>query len=230
MSEPVSLEVVDSTALITVDNPPVNAASAAVRQGLVACVDQANADPAVDTLAIIGAGRTFTAGADIREFGKPPVDPMLGVVCSHIEASEKPVIAVVHGTTLGGGLEIALGCHARVGIAGVQLGFPEVSLGIIPGAGGTQRAPRLAGMAAAAEFIASGRRLPAQEALSLGLLDAIEDGEPRAVALASAEAVRNGSLKTRRIRDIAVENASDAIEAARAAVTKRAPLLIAPQK
>ncbi|MEM7377713.1 MAG: enoyl-CoA hydratase/isomerase family protein, partial [Pseudomonadota bacterium] len=135
MSDPVTLEVVASTALITVDNPPVNAASAGVRQGLVACVDRANADPAVDVIAVIGAGRTFTAGADIREFGKPPIEPMLGAVCSHLEASEKPVVAVVHGKTLGGCLEIALGCHARVGMAGVQLGFPEVSLGIIPGSG-----------------------------------------------------------------------------------------------
>ena len=121
-------------------------------------------------------------GADIRQFGKNR-PPLKRKPYDAYEESPKPVIAAIHGYALGGGLEIALGCHARVGIAGVQLGFPEVSLGIIPGAGGTQRAPRLTGMAAAAEFIASGRRLPAQEALSLGLLDAIEDGEPRAVAL-----------------------------------------------
>ncbi|MEM9604584.1 MAG: 3-hydroxyacyl-CoA dehydrogenase NAD-binding domain-containing protein [Pseudomonadota bacterium] len=230
MSDPVTLEVVASTALITVDNPPVNAASAAVRQGLVACVDGANADPTVEVIAVIGAGRTFTAGADIREFGKPPIEPMLGAVCSHLEASEKPVVAVVHGTTLGGGLEIALGCHARVGLPGVQLGFPEVSLGIIPGAGGTQRAPRLSGLEKAAEYIASGRRLGTDEAVALGLLDDVQDGDPRTVALASAEAVRSGALATRRIRDIAVEDNAAAIDAARAAVAKRAPLLVAPQK
>ena len=230
MSDVTTLEILGSTALITVDNPPVNAASAAVRQGLVNRIDDANSNDAVDVIAIIGAGRTFTAGADIREFGKTPVEPMLTEVCSHIEASAKPVIAVLHGTTLGGGLEIALGCHARIGVPTVQLGFPEVSLGIIPGAGGTQRAPRLSGMGAAAEYIASGRRLSSDEALAKGLLDAIADGEPRAIALDQAERVRQGDLATRRVGELDASPDPDAITAARAAVSKRAPLLVAPQR
>lgn len=230
MKDAVSLELVEDTALITVDNPPVNAASAAVRRGLVACIDAANANPAVRVIAVIGAGRTFTAGADIREFGKPPVEPMLGAVCSHIEASDKPVIAVLHGTTLGGGLEIALGCHARIGVAGVQLGFPEVSLGIIPGAGGTQRAPRVVGVSKAVEMIASGRRVATEEALALGLLDAVEHGEPREIALRYAGDVRDGRFATRRTRDLSVEVDALAIETARAKVGERAQLLIAPQK
>lgn len=230
MKDAVSLELVEDTALITVDNPPVNAASAAVRRGLVACIDAANANPAVRVIAVIGAGRTFTAGADIREFGKPPVEPMLGAVCSHIEASDKPVIAALHGTTLGGGLEIALSCHARIGVAGVQLGFPEVSLGIIPGAGGTQRSPRVVGVAKAVEMIASGRRVATEEAFALGLLDAVEHGEPREIAVRYARDVRDGRFATCRTRDLSVEVDAQAIETARAKVSERAPLLIAPQK
>ncbi len=230
MNDVITLEVIGQTALITVDNPPVNAASAAVRAGLVALFDQANDDDAVDVIALIGAGRTFTAGADIREFGKPPVEPTLPAVCNHIESSAKPVIAVVHGTTLGGGLEIALGCHARVGVSGVQLGFPEVNLGIIPGAGGTQRAPRLSGVVGAAEYISSGNRLSAEQAMDANLLNVLVEGTPRELALEYAEKVRSGDLPTQRTGERVTTPDAEGLESVRAAVTARSPRLLAPKR
>lgn len=130
--------------LVTINNPPVNALGAAVRQGLVVAMEQADANAAVKAVVIVGAGKAFIAGADIREFGKPPVEPFLPDVCSRIEACNKLVVAVVHGPALGGGLEIAMSAHYRLALPGAKVGLPEVSLGLTPGAGGTQRAPRKA--------------------------------------------------------------------------------------
>ncbi len=160
---------------ICLDNPPVNALGVGLRAGIMEALAQFMADDAARIAVIHAAGRTFVAGADIREFGKPPQAPFLPDLVNHLEALEKPVLCVLHGTTLGGGLELAMGAHYRLGLPGVKLGLPETSLGILPGAGGTQRLPRLAGMEAALEIMTSARQVGAQEALSLGVLDALAE-------------------------------------------------------
>lgn len=182
--------------VITVNNPPVNALSAAVRQGLFAAVEQADADADAKAVLIVSEGKTFIAGADIREFGKPPVPPSLPDVCNRIEACSKPVVAALQGAALGGGLEVALGAHYRLALPAVKVGLPEVDLGLMPGAGGTQRAPRLMGVKAAAEFMLSGKPIGAQAALQAGLIDRIVDG--------AGDGAING------VRDAAVNGASDA--------------------
>ena len=163
--------------VITIDSPPVNALGQAVRSGLIDALDQGLADTGAGALVLMGAGRTFTGGADIREFGKPPSPPALHDVIARYEASPKPVVAAIHGTALGGGLELALGCHYRVARGSAPLGLPEVKLGLIPGAGGTQRLPRLAGIETALEMIVSGDPMPAAKAKGLGVVDAIIDGD-----------------------------------------------------
>src|SRR5512141_1631730 len=141
----VDLQTRGPVALITVQNPPVNALSQAVRQGLSDSLDRALADGSVESIVIACAGRTFIAGADITEFGKPPREPGLHEVLDLIAGSPKPVVAVIHGTALGGGLEVTLACHYRVGVKTARFGLPEVKLGLLPGAGGTQRLPRVVG-------------------------------------------------------------------------------------
>ncbi len=173
-------------ALILIDNPPVNASSRAVRQGLATAIEAANKDAGVAAIVIACEGRTFVAGADIREFGKPPLPPGLPDVLTIVEASTKPVVAAVHGTALGGGFELALACHARVLDARAIVGLPEVKLGLIPGAGGTQRLPRLIGLRGAIDLAASGRQVKAEEALALGVADSIADGDLREEAIALA--------------------------------------------
>ena len=143
----VDLETRGRVAVLTVDNPPVNALSQHVRKGLHDGIKQATADGAVQAIVIACAGRTFIAGADITEFGKPPAEPSLHSVLDLIEGSPKPVVAAVHGTALGGGLEVTLACHYRVAVKAARFGLPEVKLGILPGAGGTQRLPRVVGAA-----------------------------------------------------------------------------------
>ena len=173
----VSLAREDGTALITIDNPPVNALSQAVRQGLMDAVRSIADDDGITGVILICEGKTFVAGADIREFGKPSMPPMLREVIDAIEALDRPVVAAIHGTALGGGFELALGCHYRVMTRSAFVGLPEVTLGIIPGAGGTQRLPRFIGVKAAIDMISSGRRVDAAEALKLGIADVIaEDG------------------------------------------------------
>lgn len=184
-AEPVTVTITDGIAVIQVDNPPVNALSQAVRQGLSAAIDSVAGNEDVSAAVIVGAGRTFIAGADISEFGKPPLEPFLPDVVAKIEACTKPVAAVLHGTALGGGLEVALGAHYRVALKGGKVGLPEVLLGIMPGAGGTQRLPRLTGIEPALEMITSGRHVPVAEALSLGIVDAISDAtDPTEAGLA----------------------------------------------
>ena len=163
--------------LILVKNPPVNALSAYVRQGLVDCLARGNADAAVSALVLAGDGRTFIAGADIREFGKPPRGPGLKEGNAAYETNTKPVIAAIHGTALGGGLEVALSCASRVMLETAKVGLPEINLGLLPGAGGTQRLPRVTGPAIALEMITSGRHVGAKEALSAGIVDAIIPGK-----------------------------------------------------
>ncbi|HUH59546.1 MAG TPA: 3-hydroxyacyl-CoA dehydrogenase NAD-binding domain-containing protein [Candidimonas sp.] len=163
--------------IVTIDNPPVNALGVDVRRGILAAVEIADADPLIKAVLLVGAGRNFIAGADIGEFGKPPMPPSLSEVCSRIEACNKIVVAAIHGAALGGGLEIALASHYRLASANAKLGLPEVRLGLMPGAGGTQRAPRLIGAATALELILSGRHMGADEALAVGLIDRLENGK-----------------------------------------------------
>ncbi len=205
INDVVSIETLDNIALICLNNPPVNAASQALRAGLQQAVAQANADTAIDVIAIYAAGRTFVAGADIKEFGKPPLDPMLPDLINEIEGSAKPVIAVLHGTALGGGLEIAIGAHLRVGLQGLKVGLPEIHLGLLPGAGGTQRTPRLIGIPAALEMILSGRHVGAAEALELGLIDRLSDAPPKEAAITAAKDVLSGALSPRRTDEIQVK-------------------------
>jgi 3-hydroxyacyl-CoA dehydrogenase len=187
--------------VITVDNPPVNALSRAVRQGLVDALMQGLGDSEAKALVVIGAGRTFIAGADIKEFGKPLEPPDLNFVISGLETASKPTIAAIHGTALGGGLEVALGCHYRVALATAQVGLPEVKLGIIPGAGGTQRLPRLVGAKAALDMITSGDFVRAPQAKALGIIDEIVEGDLREGALRFAESAIARGTAGRRVRD-----------------------------
>jgi 3-hydroxyacyl-CoA dehydrogenase len=175
--------------IVTVNNPPVNALSQAVRAGIRAGIEKGIADPDVAAMVILCEGRTFIAGADIREFGRPPMEPHLPDVCQFIEDSPKPVIAAIHGTALGGGLEIPLSCHFRIAVPTAKVGLPEVKLGLLPGAGGTQRLPRIAGVQAALEMITSGTPVAAAKAKAMGILDEIVDGDLREAALAFARKV-----------------------------------------
>ncbi len=156
MSEVVKLERHDEIGIVTVDSPPVNALSAAVRGGILTCIKAAIADPAIKGIVLTCAGRTFIAGADITEFGKPPKPPGLNEVLAEMENSPKPIVAAIHGTALGGGLEVALACHFRVAVKEAKLGLPEVKLGLLPGAGGTQRLPRAVGPELAVKMIVGG--------------------------------------------------------------------------
>ncbi|WP_037338195.1 enoyl-CoA hydratase/isomerase family protein [Saccharospirillum impatiens] len=175
MSQTVYLSFQGDTALIEIDNPPVNALSQSVRAGLLDALDKAEADPAINVIALLGRGKVFIAGADIKEFGKPPQSPILPDVIARLERSDKAVIGILHGVALGGGLEVALGCHYRVALNDTRLGLPEVKLGLLPGAGGTQRMPRLTGLASATDWITWGELVDAQTALTSGLIDAISD-------------------------------------------------------
>jgi 3-hydroxyacyl-CoA dehydrogenase len=225
MSELVSMRT-DGVAVITIDNPPVNAMKHEVRAGLLDLISKAAGDPDISAVVIACAGRTFVAGADITEFGRPPRQPTAIAVIEAIEACSKPVIAALHGTPLGGGLELALGCHFRVAAPGTRLGLPEIKLGIIPGAGGTQRLPRLVGMEKAMAMILSGEPIPAREALDAGLVDEIVEGDlvAGAVAFARAAVAEKRPLVLARNRDEKLASARDlaAFDAVAANYTKRA--------
>ena len=210
LSQSVDLDRRGRVAVVTIDNPPVNALSQHVRQGLRDAVAQAAADPAVSAIVLACAGRTFIAGADITEFGKPPQEPYLWQVQDVIEQSGKPVVAAIHGTALGGGLEVAMTCHWRVGVRTARLGQPEVKLGIIPGAGGTQRLPRLVGVEKALQMIVSGDPIGGEEARRLGLVDELIEGDLTAGAIAFAERVVAERRPLRKVRDL-----EDKIAAAR---------------
>src|SRR5712691_4401084 len=188
--------------VLTINNPPVNALSQHVRQGLRDGVTQAIADAAVGAIVITCAGRTFIAGADITEFGKPPQAPPLHEVLDLIESSPKPVVAAVHGTALGGGLEVTLACHYRVGVKDARFGLPEVKLGLLPGAGGTQRLPRVVGVEKGLSMMVSGDPIRADEALTHGLIDEIVEGDLAAAGVAFAEKVLTEKRPLRKIRDL----------------------------
>ncbi|MFL6855872.1 MAG: 3-hydroxyacyl-CoA dehydrogenase NAD-binding domain-containing protein [Sphingomicrobium sp.] len=190
-TSPISTTRHGDVLIVTSNNPPVNALGAAVRQGLVAAIEEAEGDEAIKAVVIRCEGQTFFAGADITEFGKPPVMPWLPTVVDAIENCSKPVVAAIHGTALRGGLEVALGCHYRVAVRDAKLGVPEVKLGLLPGAGGTQRLPRVAGVQKALEMVTSGAMISAKDAHDVGLVDRLVDGELVQHAVALAEEVRD---------------------------------------
>ncbi|PDT70484.1 3-hydroxyacyl-CoA dehydrogenase [Bradyrhizobium ottawaense] len=232
MSEVVKLERHDEVGIVTVDSPPVNALSAAVRGGILECIKAAIADPAIKGIVLTCAGRTFIAGADITEFGKPPKAPALNDVLSEIENSPKPVVAAIHGTALGGGLEVALACHFRVAVKEARLGLPEVKLGLLPGAGGTQRLPRAVGPELAVKMIVGGDPIGAAEALKNGLIEEIIEG-PASGGEAFVRKLLAEKRPLRRLRDddskIAAAKADRSIFTnAVAAMTKKSRGLEAP--
>ena len=190
-TSPISTRKHGDVLIVLSNNPPVNALSTSVRQGLVDAIAEAEADDSVRAVVIACEGQTFFAGADITEFGKPPQQPWLPAVVDTIENCSKPVVAAIHGTALGGGLEVALACHYRVADPGAKLGTPEVKLGLLPGAGGTQRLPRVAGVKKALEMCSTGNPISAKEAFDCGLVDRLVEGELIPHAVAYAEEVRN---------------------------------------
>lgn len=231
----VTRELRGKVLLVTIDHAPVNALSADVRRGLLAAIEAAETDKAVEAVLIVGAGRNFIAGADIREFGKPPVPPSLPDVCNRIEACAKPVVAAIHGAALGGGLEVALAAHYRLAVDGAKLGLPEVQLGLLPGAGGTQRTPRLIGAPAALDLILSGRHAGAKEALALGLIDRLGSSDDiLAEGLAYVHELLAAHAPVRRTRDAAAlsDRAASlaAVTAARAETAKKSRGLFSPLK
>ncbi|HEV8014323.1 MAG TPA: 3-hydroxyacyl-CoA dehydrogenase NAD-binding domain-containing protein [Stellaceae bacterium] len=226
----VGIEQVGRVALLIIDNPPVNATSHALRSALKAALEAAIANPSVAALVLIGAGRGFIAGADIGEFDRKREEPLNPANIAVMEQSAKPIIAAIHGHALGGGLELAMGCHYRVATLDAKLGQPEVKIGLTPGAGGTQRLPRLVGMRLALEMIVGGDPIDAKTALEHGLINAIIDGELRAGAIAFAEHALNERGPWPRVRDLppAALPDPDFFAAARADLAKRKPGILAP--
>ncbi|MBM1634425.1 enoyl-CoA hydratase/isomerase family protein [Sulfitobacter mediterraneus] len=202
MSDKIAYSRHGDIAVLRIQNPPVNALSRAVRQGLSDGMARAEAEDGVRAVLILGDGRAFIAGADITEFGKPPMEPNLPDLCTRIEASPLLVVASMHGVSLGGGLEVALCAHYRIAQPSARVGLPEVHLGILPGAGGTQRLPRLIGAEKAVEAITTGRHIKAPEALELGILDRVEEGDPEAVGLAYAQELLDQNAPRRPVSEM----------------------------
>jgi 3-hydroxyacyl-CoA dehydrogenase len=224
--EPASAEAAGGIAVITVDNPPVNALKHEVRAGLAEALRRVRDDPSINGVVIACAGRTFFAGADITEFGKPPQPPSLGEVIAQIEAMPKPVVAALHGTALGGGFEVALACHFRVATPTARVGLPEVKLGLLPGAGGTQRLPRLVGPEKALRMIVTGDPIGATEARVDGIIDEIVEGDLTAGAIAFTRRVVAEKRPLQRVRDrddklAAARADSRSFDEAAAALTRR---------
>jgi 3-hydroxyacyl-CoA dehydrogenase len=229
MPSPVNYTLTGDIGVIRIDYPPVNALSLAVRQGIMDGLEAAAGDASKAVL-IICDGRTFCAGADISEFGKPPEEPWLPAVVNRIEAFDKPVVAAIHGTALGGGLEVALGAHYRCALASAKTGLPEVRLGLLPGAGGTQRTPRLAGVEAALDLMTSGVPISAHTALSAGLIDRVFDADLEDAAMAWISELLDDGAGPRRASELAVP-AHDAgiFDEYRARLAKKARGQVAPQ-
>ena len=230
----VRYELRDSVAVIALDNPPVNGLGHAMRTGIVEAVERANADPAVAAVVLIGAGKLFSGGADIREFNTPKstAEPTLGTVIRTVESSAKPVIAAIAGTCMGGGLELALGCHWRVAAPGAAMALPEVKLGILPGAGGTQRLPRVVGVEKALEMIVSGAPVAAADLRGSRLFDEIVEGDLLDGALAFAREAIAEKRPAKRVRDIEVvcPDAATIFGAAREKAAREFPSYPAPRK
>ena len=231
----VTIDRKGGVAVVTVDSPPVNALSQAVRQNLWDAVDTLDADPAVEAVVLACAGRTFIAGADITEFSKPLKDPSLLDTENSVEHSPKPVIAAIHGTALGGGFELALCCHYRVAVPSAKFGLPEVHLGLLPGAGGTQRLPRVVGPQAALEMMLSGKHVDAKFALSNGIVDELApEGELKSAAVAYARRVVAEQRPLKKVRDlndkvVAARDKSQLFDEARKANARKFRGYIAPE-
>ena len=206
----VTLQTAGQIGVVTIESPPVNALSEAVRRGLMQCFKAALADPGIKAVVLICEGRTFIAGADLKEFGSARKGPSLLDILDLIEQSPIPILAAIHGSALGGGFEVALACHYRVAVPSAQVGLPEVKVGILPGAGGTQRLPRIVGIAKALDLIMSGRRVPGPEVRALGIVDELveEKGLLEGATDFAQRIIDNGS-PLRRLRDEAVTIGSD---------------------
>ena len=206
-----TIEKDENISIITLNSPPVNALSATVREGLYKGITKARNDKETEAIIIICEGRTFIAGADISEFGKEPKGPSLFEVQEFIEASNKPVIAAIHGTALGGGLEVALTCHYRIAVPSAKCGLPEVNLGLLPGAGGTQRLPRVVGVEKALQMVTSGQHVSTKECQKIGLVDEIskeDDLRGDSISFAKKIVSENRPL-------IKISEMNDKVEAAR---------------
>lgn len=227
----VNYQVENGIGIIRVNNPPVNALSQALRIGIQDAIKTAQTDDS-KAVVIFCEGRTFIAGADITEFGKPPMSPGLPQVVEEIEQSAKPVVAALHGTALGGGLEVALGSHYRVALASAKVGLPEVKLGLLPGAGGTQRTPRLAGVKAALDLMTSGNPIGAAKAQAINLVDEIVEGDLLAGAIAFAQKLVETNAPIKRSGELQVEDGDNNVEffdGYRKTLARRAKGQIAPQ-
>jgi 3-hydroxyacyl-CoA dehydrogenase len=207
----VSYQLEGDIGVIRLNNPPVNALSHALRSGIQDAVTQAQDDASL-ALVLMCEGRTFIAGADISEFGKPPILPSLPELLIVLEASKKPIIAAIHGTALGGGLETALACHYRCALSSAQVGLPEVKLGLLPGAGGTQRVPRLTGVKAALDLMTTGAPITAAQALNIGLIDKVVEGDLLSAALDFANEVIAQGAKLKRVSDLEVDKTTASAE------------------
>lgn len=220
----------DDIALIVLDAPPVNALGRSMRAALCAAIEMYQTDDGLKIAVLVGAGKNFSAGADIGEFSAPPSPPLLPDLIAQMDAIDKPLAAMMHGAALGGGLELALGCHYRAVFSGAKLGLPEVNLGIIPGAGGTQRLPRLIGTEAALDMIPTGKVIDAERALALGLIEQIaEAASAEAAALAFARDLLTRQAPVRRVSALPNPDLPDEASAGcRARLTKRDPDAFAP--
>jgi 3-hydroxyacyl-CoA dehydrogenase len=234
MSDVVTLERQGAIAIVRVNNPPVNALGIAVREGLQHSFKTAEADPEIKAIVLVCEGSTFIAGADIKEFGKPPKAPGLPEVVNFIEGCNKPSVAVIHGTALGGGLEVAVSCHYRIAVKTAKVGLPEVKLGLLPGAGGTQRLPRLVGVQKALGMIVSGNPIGAVEAHELGIVDELIEGDLTAAGIAYAQKLISTGKGARRTgeRTDKLEGVDNAalVAAKRAEIEKKMPGLFSPRR
>ena len=224
MTGQVHLQRDGDIAVVIIDNPPVNAGSHDIRKGLLAAIDEVERDERLAGAVLIGAGRSFISGSDIREFDLPLAPPQMPQVIAAIESASKPYVAALHGAALGGGYELALGCDARIAAPGTMVGLPETALGIIPGAGGTQKLPRLVGQAEAIRLIAGAARVEAREALALGMVDAIAEGDLREEAVKMARGLAGTK---RRVIDRPVPERGDAEAAAQRASRRARPHVLA---
>ncbi len=232
MTTPVDYEIHGAVALIALNNPPVNAMGIAVRTGIMEAVEKAESDGDIKCIVLAGRNRCFCGGADITEFGKPRQEPSLSVIINRIEASTKPVVVAIHNTAVGGGCEISLGCHYRVGDASARFGLPEIKLGLLPGAGGTQRLPRLIGIAPALDIILGGDYVDAEKALEVGYLDAIIEGDLIEGAIDFANKLIADGKGPRRVSEMSVATggAKETLDAYRQKTAKRSRGLIAPAR
>lgn len=229
MSAPISIERDGGVAVIVIDHPPVNALAHRVRTALLAAIERLDSDPTVQAIVLHGAGRNFIAGADISEFDQPAQPPLLNELLFRLESCAKPVIAALHGAALGGGAETALACHYRSATVDLKLGFPEVTLGLLPGAGGTVRLPRVAGWQASLEMLTAGKPIDLDRALALGIVDQRIEGDARMGAVAWARELVAGGAPPRRLRELPAPDVSPQLfAAARSALPAAARRLPAP--